>query len=252
MNGFEFIAKAFKASYTDIAKRLNLTTSTVADWASGRRPIPKDKLPLVSQLFKIDEEYFTKKELTQVEKIKIEINYLERASKRNSEPIPDTITDDDGNRIEVYRWFDPHEVDLRYKYEELAYERLLERVKKILYHDLYLDMQYYRSRNHFHVVRQLADLLEQDEGKEENEEYEVLSEEEAIRWKKVAVRVDALNSMLKFLNGGKLLAIGEDDPFENELFHLLRKYEVIDSEEQKVEKKEEPFDLVDPKYKVDK
>ncbi|WP_127490462.1 helix-turn-helix domain-containing protein [Paenibacillus ehimensis] len=61
MTGFEFIAKVFKASYTDIAKRLDLTTSTVADWASGRRPIPKDKLPLVSKLFRIDEEYFRRR-----------------------------------------------------------------------------------------------------------------------------------------------------------------------------------------------
>ncbi|NQX64616.1 helix-turn-helix domain-containing protein [Paenibacillus alba] len=62
MTGFEFIAKAFKVSYTDIAKRLNMTPSAIADWASGRRPIPNDKLPLVSKLFRIDEEYFKKKE----------------------------------------------------------------------------------------------------------------------------------------------------------------------------------------------
>src|SRR5690606_14728898 len=124
---------------------------------------------------------------------------LERASKRDSEPIPDTIIDDDGNRIEVYSWFNPHDVDLRYKYEELEYEKLYERLRRILDYDLRLEFQFYRSRNHFHVVRHLANLLEQDEGKEEIEEYEALSEEEAMRWKKVAVRVDALNSMLKFL-----------------------------------------------------
>lgn len=251
MTGFEFIAKAFKASYTDIAKKLNLTTSTVADWASGRRPIPKDKLPLVSRLFKIDEEYFKKKELTQIEKIKIEINYLERASKRDSEQVPDTIIDDDGNQIEVYSWFNPHEVDLRYKYEELEYEKLYERLRKILDHDFHLEIQFYRSKNHFHVVRQLADLLEQDEGKEEIEEHEEITEEEAMRRKKVSVKVDALSSMLKLLNSGKLLAFGEDDPFEKELFNLLCKYEVIDTEEHVVDKKEEPFDLVDPKHRVE-
>lgn len=249
MTGFEFIAKAFKASYTDIAKRLDLTTSTVADWASGRRPIPKDKLPFVSKLFRIDEEYFQKKELTEVEKIKIEINYLERASKRDTHEVEHTITDDDGNVHEAYFWYNPHEGELRYKYEELACEELVLKLKGILIHDFYLDMQYYRTTNHFEIVRKLADLLDQDEGEEGIEEYEEITEEEALRQKKVSIKVDALRSMLHFLNGGELLDFGNIDPFDQELFDLLRKYGVIDTEPPKVEELDDPFDQVDPKYK---
>ncbi|AIQ11352.1 helix-turn-helix domain-containing protein [Paenibacillus durus] len=252
MNGFEFIAKAFNATYTDIAKRLNLTTSTVADWASGRRPIPKNKLPLLSKLFKIDEEYFKKKELTQVEKIEIEINYLKRASKRDSEQIPETIIDEDGNQLEVYSWFDPHEGDLRYKYEELEYEKLNERLRKILEYDFNLEFQFQRSKNHFHVVRHLADLLEEDEGGEGIEDHEEITDEEAERRKKIHVKIDVLNTLLQFLNGGKLFAFGENDKFDVELFHLLRRYEVIETEAPEIEENEEPFDRVDPNLRIDK
>jgi transcriptional regulator with XRE-family HTH domain len=250
MTGFEFIAKAFKASYTDIAKRLNITTSTVADWASGRRPIPRDKLPLVSKLFRIDEEYFKKKELSEVEKIYIEINYLERASKRDSFQLEDTIIDD-GKEIEVYSWYNPHEGDLRYKYEELAYEELYVRLKQILNYDFHLDIQFHRTKNHFQVVTQLVDLLEKDEGKQGIERYEDITEEELLSRKKISRRVDTLSTMLQFLNGGKLLAFGKIDEFDNELFNLLRKYGVINTEVPDIEEKEDIFDLVDPKYRME-
>jgi transcriptional regulator with XRE-family HTH domain len=246
MTGFEFIAKAFKASYTDIAKRLELTTSTVADWASGRRPIPKDKLSLVSKLFKVDEEFFKKKELSEVEKLKIEINYLERASKRDSYHLEETIPDDEGTMIEVYRWHNPHEGDLRYKYEELAYEELSVRLSRILNYDLHLDMQFHRATNHYLVFREIADLLEQDEGKEEIEEYEDISEDEALRRKKMAKKVNALSIMLKFLNGGKLLAFGKIDAFEKELFEMLQRYGIIDTKHQHIKEIEDIFHQVDP------
>lgn len=245
MTGFEFIAKAFKASYTDIAKRLDLTTSTVADWASGRRPIPKGKLSLVSKLFKVDEEFFKKKELSEVEKIKIEINYLERASKRDSFHLEDIIRDDEGNDIEVYQWYNPHEGDLRYKYEELAYEELTVRLNRILNNDFNVDMQFHRARNHYHVFRDIADLLDQDEGKKEIEEYEEITEDEFLRRKKIAKKVNALSTMLKFLNGGKLVAFGKIDAFEKELFEILQKYEVIDTKQSYIEEEEDIFDQVD-------
>lgn len=248
MTGFEFIAKAFKASYTDIAKRLDLTTSTVADWASGRRPIPKDKLSLVSKLFKVDEEFFKKKELSEVEKIKIEINYLERASKRDSFHLEETIRNEEGNNIEVYTWHNPHEGDLRYKYEELAYEELSLRLNKILNYDFQLDMQFHRARNHYNIFREIADLLDQDEGKEEIEEYEEITEDEALRRKKITKKVNALSTTLKFLNGGKLVAFGKIDAFEKELFEMLQKYEVIDTKHRNTEDKKDIFDQVDPSF----
>jgi transcriptional regulator with XRE-family HTH domain len=252
MNGFEFITKQFKVSYTDVAKKLNLATSTVADWGSGRRPIPKDKLVIVAKLFKIDQEYFKKKELTEVEKIKIEINHLERASKRDSFHLEDTITDDDdGSEIEVYKWHNPHEGDLRYKYEELAYVELSVKLNQILNHDFHLDMQFHRAKNHYHVFKKIAELLDQDEGKEEVEEYEVISEEETQRRKKVSKKVNALRVMLDFLNGGKLLGFGKIDPFDKELFELLRKYEVIDTKSRRVEEKEDIFDIVDSEQIVE-
>lgn len=235
MTGFAFIASVFKASYTDIAKKLGLTTSTVADWASGRRPIPSDKLDVLTKLFRIDQEFFCKKELTEVEKIKIEINYLERVSKRDSFELEETITDDDGIQHQVYTWHNPYEGDLRYKYQELACEELLQRISGILYLDEYLELQTYRSKNHYHLLRYTADLLEQDGTVEGNEEFEEVTDEEVERQKKISKKVNALGIMLQFLNGGNLLAFGQNDTFSEALFYLLREHEIIDTEPPKMD-----------------
>ena len=112
-----------------------------------------------------------------------------------------------------------------------------------------LDMEYTRANDHFKVVKQLADLLAQDEGKEGIEEYEEITEEEVQRRRNVSIKVDALRSMLHFLNGDKLLAFGKIDPFEQELFDLLRKYDVIDTEPPKDKRSHDPFDQVSSKHK---
>ncbi|NQX64615.1 hypothetical protein HQN90_00605 [Paenibacillus alba] len=190
--------------------------------------------------------------MTHVEKIKIEINYLERASKRDSHQVPDTITDDDGNQHEVYFWYNLYEGELRYKYEELAYEELALRLKQILNHDFAMDMEYHRTRNHFHVVRELTELLDKDNGTVGILELEDISKEEVQRRKNVSERVDSISRMLYFLNGGKLHAFGKIDEFDQELFMLLRKFKIIDTEPpKKLKEFDDPFDHVDAKYKYE-
>jgi transcriptional regulator with XRE-family HTH domain len=245
MTGIAFIANVFKASYTDIAKKLGLTTSTVADWASGRRPIPSEKLSLLSKLFRIDEEYFRKKELSDVEKIKVEINYLERIAKRDSFTLEETVTDFEGVEHQVYTWHNPYDGDLRFKYEALAREELLQRIRGILHHDEYYELVTYRSKNHYHIYRQTSDLLELDGGELDEE----ISKEETEERKKVSLKENALGSMLQFLNGGHLLDFGENDAFHEALFHLLREHQIIDAEPPIKIEREEIFDQVDPKYK---
>lgn len=236
MTGIAFIAKVFNASYTDIAKKLGLTTSTVADWASGRRPIPADKRAMLTKLFRIDEEFFTKKELTEVEKIKIEIDYLERVSKRDSFEIEQTILDDRGNEHQTYSWHNPYEGDLRYKYHQLACEELFQKVRGILNQDEEEWLTHPRTSLHFQLLERVTRLLNQD--RIHHEIQEEVNDKAAERRKRISLKVDALDIMADLLSGGQLLAFGEENEFKKRLFALLGEFGIISPEPANLKKQE--------------
>ncbi|MGF9912692.1 hypothetical protein ABEX47_17865 [Paenibacillus ehimensis] len=87
--------KVYNGTYKKLAEKLDIAPPTIMAWLSKKRPIPKAKLEALSELFHIEEELFTK-ELNEVEKIQIQLEYLRRLSKRDSFEVPDFFTDDDG------------------------------------------------------------------------------------------------------------------------------------------------------------
>jgi transcriptional regulator with XRE-family HTH domain len=225
MTGVAFIAKVFNASYTDIAKRLGLTTSTVADWASGRRPVPADKRVMLTKLFRIDEEYFTKKELTEVEKIRIEIDYLQRVSKRDSFELEQTFKDDQGMEHQAYCWYNPYEGDLRFKYHQLECEELFQKIKSIIHQKEDEWQINHRSNLHLQLLRRVARLLEQD--RTHDDEQKKATKETAKQRMEISQRVEALEIMVDFVSGGQPLAFGEENEFKKRLFALLLEFEII-------------------------
>lgn len=92
--GLEYIVKLYNGTYKELAEKLEITPSTVTDQLSKRRPIPNSKLEALSRLFKLEVEYF-QKELTKIEEIELQLEYLNRVSKKDSFEIPDYFTDAD-------------------------------------------------------------------------------------------------------------------------------------------------------------
>lgn len=90
MIGLEYIVKLYNGTYKKLAEKLDITPSTVTDWLSRRRPIPKAKLEALSKLFKLEAEYF-QKELSKIEEIELRLDYLDRISRRQSDVVRSSL-----------------------------------------------------------------------------------------------------------------------------------------------------------------
>ena len=93
MIGLEFIVETFRVKYKDLAEEIDISPKTINDWIKGRRNIPEYRLKQLVDFFELDQELFTK-ELTHIEKLKIEITYYSRTDK--SVEYEDTFEDDNG------------------------------------------------------------------------------------------------------------------------------------------------------------
>lgn len=58
MIGFEYICNLFNVQYKDVAEELGITKQTVNSWTSGRRPIPKKYLPILSKNLELMKSIF--------------------------------------------------------------------------------------------------------------------------------------------------------------------------------------------------
>lgn len=215
--GLEYIVNVFNGNYSELAKKLNITPQTVSDWIRGKRKISQSKLNDLEQLFKLDKELF-QKELTEVEKIEIEIEYLNRISRRDTLSVPETVYDN-GNPYEIMSSYNPHEDELRMKHEELAIQKLLLRLKSVLYNES-LTGEFALDR-HFDILNDVCSLLEEDEY------IEVTSQ--GIEPGVSTVKVSALISLIYVLENRNKLAFGKttEDNFVLELEALLHKYNYL-------------------------
>lgn len=216
--GLEYITKIFGGSYTDVAKRLEITPQTVSDWIRGKRKIPSSKIDDLARLFKL-EKYFFQKELTEVEKIEIELNYLNRLSKRDTLEIPIQITDEDGIEHEVFEKFDPHEGDIRAKQEELGIQKVILRLRGVLYNESITSE--FTLTSHFNLVSSLCDFLEKDIYYENSNN--------GITVEDNSNEVKAIKTLLYIFENKNRLAFGipSENSFTLELEELLYKHKLL-------------------------
>ncbi|MEF2245381.1 helix-turn-helix domain-containing protein [Paenibacillus sp. IITD108] len=218
MIGLEYIVKLYNGTYKKLAEKLGITPSTVTDWLSRRRPIPKAKLEALSQLFRIEEDFF-QKELTKVEEIELRLDYLRRESKRDSFEVEDVIADDDGKEYGYTKIIDPHEDEWRMATEELKIEKVILTLQGELYNELYeLD----RGNKAYEIIERMTNVL--------NESVPLgLDDEQQLQWeRKHDNRIEALRSMMYFMGiTGFFVWDEEEESFHNELFKLLKKHDLL-------------------------
>ncbi|MEJ3717222.1 MULTISPECIES: helix-turn-helix transcriptional regulator [Paenibacillus] len=231
MIGLEHIVKVYNGTYKKLAEKLGISSPTIMGWLSKKRPIPKSKLEALSKMFGIDEEYFHK-ELNEVEKVQIELEYLNRLSKKNSMLIPDVVQDDEGIQHEIMVMFDPHEHEIRAKHEELALQKLLLRLKGILYNESFLSD--FSLDHHFNLLKEVCNFLEEDNY------FQVT--DRGIEIEGNSSQVTAIQTLVYILNNENKLAFGhrEDNAFTLELEALLHKYKLL-SPNHVLGIKEDPF-----------
>ncbi|THF74060.1 helix-turn-helix domain-containing protein [Cohnella fermenti] len=219
MIGLAFIASLHNITYKDLAKELGLTPSTVTDWISTRRPIPQAKKEALARYFQIKEHYF-QKELTKVEEIELQLNYLEKRSRQDAYEDVYEDRDEFGKLYEVKVWVDPHEVETQLKRAELAIEKALLALRGDMFNELY-DDEYLLTGNSpiTEMIQRLTMILN-----EKNEEGQM---EE--RWKeKHLKRLEAVGSLMYFMGPkGVGLFNEEEESFHEELYHLLQKHDLL-------------------------
>ncbi|MNW46863.1 helix-turn-helix protein [compost metagenome] len=218
MIGLEYIVKLYNGTYKKLAEKLEITPSTVTDWLSKRRPIPKAKLEALSKLFNLEAEYF-QKELTKMEEIELRLDYLNRRSRRESFEIPEFFTDEDGKEYQSTRMIDPYEDERRLAEEELDMEKVILRLHSSLYEEA-LDFE--KEKNSFEILDRISNIFYESVPAQSN------VKQQAIWEKKHQDRIDALRSMMYFMGvKGYGVLDEEEESFHNELFQLLKKYDLL-------------------------
>lgn len=77
MIGLEYILGLYNMQHIELAEKLGIKKQNINLWIKKKQNIPKKYLPILSELFGIDEEYFIK-ELTEVEKLEIQKEKLKQ------------------------------------------------------------------------------------------------------------------------------------------------------------------------------
>ncbi|MFD2115089.1 helix-turn-helix domain-containing protein [Paenibacillus yanchengensis] len=218
MIGLEYIVKLYNGTYKKLAEKLEITPSTVTDWLSKRRPIPRAKLEALSKLFNLEAEYF-QKELTKIEEIELRLDYLNRSSKRDSFETPDYFTDTDGNEHEYTRSIDPYQEEKRMMYDELKIEKIILTLQGDLYHELYNPDQ---GNKAYEILGRVSNVLNESVPND-------LDAEQQLQWdRKHDKRIEALRSMMYFMDiTGFAVWDEEEESFHNELFKLLKKQDLL-------------------------
>jgi transcriptional regulator with XRE-family HTH domain len=82
MLGLEFICKTFQVEYKSIADELGISKVGVSEWIKGKRKIPQKRLEQLSRFFSLPEYLFQKEDLTEEEKIQIQLQSLKLKAKQ--------------------------------------------------------------------------------------------------------------------------------------------------------------------------
>ncbi|WP_338552531.1 hypothetical protein [Paenibacillus sp. KS-LC4] len=147
------------------------------------------------------------------------MDYLNRISKRDSFEMPDYFTDTDGNEYEYTRLIDPYQEEKRMMYDELKMERIILTLQGTLYNELY---SVEKGNKAYEILERTSNLLNESVPKN-------LDAEQQLQWeRKHDKRTEALHSMMYFMGiTGFSVWDEEEESFHNELFKLLKKYDLL-------------------------
>jgi len=223
MIGLQYIVKVYNGTYKKLAEKLDIAPPTIMAWLSKKRPIPKTKLEALSALFKIEEEFFTK-ELNEVEKIQIQLEYLRRLSNQDSYEMPDFFTDNDGARQEYLRWVDPYEDERRMLEHELQIETVILNLRSTLYTELYERNDYSGKHRILETVERLSELFHETMPSD-------LEEAEQAKWTvQREKRMSALQWLVYYLVVPQL-GFGQfqrgHDAIDDDIYDLIAKHDLF-------------------------
>lgn len=75
--GLEYILNLYNLQHIELAEKLGIKKQNINMWVKGRQNIPKKYLPVLEELFGIDQSYFGRK-LSEIEQLEIQKEKLKR------------------------------------------------------------------------------------------------------------------------------------------------------------------------------
>ena len=77
MIGLEYILNLYNLQHIELAEKLGIKKQNINMWVKGRQNIPKKYLPVLEELFGIDQSYFGH-ELSEIDQLEIQKEKLKR------------------------------------------------------------------------------------------------------------------------------------------------------------------------------
>ena len=71
MIGLEYVLNLYNLQHIELAEKLGIKKQNINMWVKGRQNIPKKYLPVLEELFGIDQSYFGR-ELTEIDQLEIQ------------------------------------------------------------------------------------------------------------------------------------------------------------------------------------
>ncbi len=77
MIGLEYILNLYNMQHIELAEKLGIKKQNINMWIKGKQNIPKKYLPILEEIFGLNEKYFTK-ELDEIDQLEIQKEKLKR------------------------------------------------------------------------------------------------------------------------------------------------------------------------------
>ncbi|MFJ9501472.1 helix-turn-helix domain-containing protein [Brevibacillus centrosporus] len=88
MIGLQFIADTFQMEYKSVAEKIGVSKQTFQDWIKERRKIPTQRLQQLSELFGVNDVGLFQKELTESEKLDVQMFYFQKTDNVEDVEVP--------------------------------------------------------------------------------------------------------------------------------------------------------------------
>jgi transcriptional regulator with XRE-family HTH domain len=130
MIGLQFIAETFHMEYKSIAEQIGVSKQTFQDWLKERRKIPQQRLEQLSAMFGIMDKELFQKELSDSERLEIQMLYFQKTDKHYEVEMP--VIDHYGNEYTNTHSHSQNKDIIEFLQEKSEEARLVESVERII------------------------------------------------------------------------------------------------------------------------
>lgn len=192
MIGLEYILSLYNMQYIDLAEKLGIRKQNINMWIKGKQKLPKKYLPILEEMFGINQEYFMK-ELTEIEKLEIQKEKLKKDLKPVIKDYEDQFRIGEVNDLVSVPIYDKEEIN--------AMERTIEKAKLLSRFKNSMDIV--ENNPYMDTYKLIVELMEK-------------VQQEAL----VHKTIEALGHYFEVLPGW--VSTGpEQDEFESEIFEVF-------------------------------